>query len=118
MNVSMRDMISRKPLDAGANFCIQATSYALQGASVVASAVALAHLSQVAGCPLNRDTCLYVYVQNHSVTDWTQETGYPLASQYAGAALALAAAKVFNSAAKSVAAWEVGKKVETLVKQD
>jgi hypothetical protein len=117
MKVSMNDLISRKPLDAGANLCIQATSHVLQGASMVAGAVALAHLSQAAECEVNWATCVEVYRGTHSVTDWTQETGYPLASQFAGATLALVAAKVLNSAAKFVATWEVGKKVETLVKE-
>jgi len=112
MKVQLSDLISRKPLDAGANFFIQATSKALQGASVLAGAIGLAHLSEAASCQLQEQTCLDVYVGTHAVADWTHDMSHPTACQLAGATVSFVAAKVFCSAAKMVAGWEVGKKVE------
>jgi hypothetical protein len=112
MKVQLSDLISRKPLDAGANFCIQATSIAFQGASVLAGAVGLAHLSQAASCQLQEQTCLDVYVGTHAVADWTHDMSHPTAYQLAGATVSFVAAKVFCCAAKTVAGWEIGKKVE------
>lgn len=114
MKVNMNDLISRKPLDAGANFCIKATSKALQGASMVAGAIGVAHLSQASGCQVEEETCLDIYAGTHSVTDWTQGASHSAVYQLAGAAVSFVAAKVLHSAAKSVAAWEVGKKVEVI----
>lgn len=114
MKVHMSDLISRKPLDAGANFCIQAASKALQGASMVAGAIGVAHLSQASACQFEEETCLDIYFGTHAVTDWTSESSYSTAYQLAGAAVSFAAAKVFHSAAKAVASWEVGKKVEVI----
>lgn len=118
MKMNMSDLISRKPFDAGANVCIKAASHALQGASMLAGAVAVSHLSQAAACQVEDETCVDIYVGTHSVTDWTQGSSYSQAYQVAGAAVALAAAKVLHSAAKSVATWEVGKKVEMMVKEE
>lgn len=81
---------------------------------MVAGAIAIAHLSQASGCQLEEETCFDVYAGTHSVTDWIPESSYSKVCQLAGAAVSLAAAKVLHSAAKSVARWEVGKKVEVL----
>lgn len=114
MKVNMNYLISRKPFDAGANLCIKATSEALQGASMVAGAIGIAHLSHALDCQIENEPCLDIYAGTHSVTDWTPKLSYSAVYQLAGAAVSFVAAKVLHSAAKSVAAWEVGKKVEVL----
>lgn len=117
MSTNISNWISRKPLDVGANFCLKVTSHALQGASMLAGAVGVAHLSLLADCQLNEQTCVDLYFGEHSVTDWTAGADYSKAFQAAGAVASFAAAKALHVAAKTVAAWEVGKKVEVLPAQ-
>lgn len=110
----MCGLISRKTIDAGANFCIQAASSVLKGASAVAGGLALLHFHH--GVAANKeDRYVDLTYKNTSITTWTEQAsgGSPNCLMLGAAASALAAV-VLHSAGQKIASWGTDKKVHEI----